>query len=140
MRTAERSFYNAARKRLHKFFTGGDEEGAPQPAQLMADEGDPADQQEAPSQSCSQAQDDQQGPEPPKHCEGRKMRGFLKKGNQTFVILSQFYTCGQCVCVCVWGVVGTCCSIITGMGHRSKCDRKREQVTMDTDLGFWLVC
>lgn len=34
---------------LCKYFTSGDEEGAAQPAQLTADEGDPADQHEAPS-------------------------------------------------------------------------------------------
>lgn len=56
-------------EKLCKYFTSSDEEGAAQPAELMVDEGDPTDQQEAPSQSCSQAQDNQQGPETPKHWE-----------------------------------------------------------------------
>lgn len=51
-----------------KHITSSDEEGAPQSAQLTADERDPTDQHKAPRQSCSEAQDDQQGPETTKHC------------------------------------------------------------------------
>ena len=45
-----------------------------------------------------------------------------------------------CIYVIVFGTLGlTCCGVITGMRHLSKCDRQREQVTMATHLGLWLV-
>lgn len=42
----------------------------------------------------------------------------------------------------VWGEWGfsTCCGVVTGMRYRSDCDGQWKEVTMDTDLGFWLVC
>lgn len=34
----------------------------------------------------------------------------------------------------------TCCGIITMVRNGSQCDGQREEVTLDTSLGLWLVC
>lgn len=42
-----------------------------------------------------------------------------------------YLSLGKCV---------TCCGIITWVRNMSDCNRQREEITMDADLGLWLVC
>lgn len=58
--------------RAHATVTSSDEESAAQLEEFMAQEGDPAHQQEASCQSGNQAKDYQHGPETPKHCRGER--------------------------------------------------------------------